>query len=90
MSIIMFIILGGLIGFIASRLMHRDEGIVASIAIGIVGSFIGSLIARIFDSSASYMSLTWASFLWSLIGAIILVAIMNSVSSRHHHTTMHH
>jgi len=90
MSIIMFIILGGLIGFLATRLMHRDEGIIASIVIGIVGSFIGSIIARIFSSSASYTSLTWASFLWSLIGAIIFVAILNSFSSRHHHSSMHH
>jgi uncharacterized membrane protein YeaQ/YmgE (transglycosylase-associated protein family) len=88
MSIIMFIILGGLVGIIATSLMHRREGIVSSILIGIVGSFIGSIIARIFDSSASYLSLSWGSFLWSLIGAIVLVAILNSFSHRGHHTTV--
>ncbi len=86
MSIIMFIILGAIVGWIASRLMGRDEGIMASILIGIVGSFIGSFIARIFTTSSPYLSLSWSGFFWSLIGAIILVALMNAFSHpRQHH-----
>jgi uncharacterized membrane protein YeaQ/YmgE (transglycosylase-associated protein family) len=88
MSIILFIILGGIIGLIATSLLHRREGLIGSIGIGIIGSFIGSFISRIFDSSSSYTSLTWSGFFWSLAGAIVLVAIMNGFSNSHrtHHT----
>jgi uncharacterized membrane protein YeaQ/YmgE (transglycosylase-associated protein family) len=81
----MFIILGGIVGWIASRLMGRDEGILASIVIGIVGSFIGSFIASMMTTSGSYLTLSWSGFIWSLIGAIILVALMNAFSGRRHH-----
>ena len=86
MSIIMFIIVGAIIGWIASRLMGREEGFLGSVVIGIVGSFIGSFIASLFRSSgSSYLSLSWSGFIWSLIGAIILVAILNAASSGRHH-----
>ena len=86
MSIIMFIILGGLIGWIAARLLGREEGIFMSILIGIVGSFIGSWVAQLFTSGTSYLSLSWSGFFWSLIGAIILVALLNAFSHpRQHH-----
>ena len=41
MSILVAIILGGLVGYIAARLLGRDEGILASVVIGVIGSFIG-------------------------------------------------
>jgi uncharacterized membrane protein YeaQ/YmgE (transglycosylase-associated protein family) len=85
MSIIAFIILGGLVGWVASRLMGRDEGILGSIVIGIIGSFIGSFVSRMFTSSQSYLTLSWSGIIWSLIGAIILVALMNAFTGRRHH-----
>jgi uncharacterized membrane protein YeaQ/YmgE (transglycosylase-associated protein family) len=90
MSIVLFIILGGIVGLIAIRLMHRHEGIMSSVIIGIIGSFIGSFIARIFDSSSSYTSLTWSGFLWSIIGAVVLVGIINAFSRSGRHTMQHH
>jgi len=86
----MFIIIGGIIGWIASRIAGRSEGILGSIVIGIVGAFIGSWIGSLFSSAGtSYTSMTWSGFIWSLIGAIILVAILNAFSGRRHHT-MHY
>ena len=85
MSIIVFIALGGMIGWLAARLMGRREGAIGSTLIGIIGSFIGSFIARLFNSS-SYLSVSWAGVIWSLIGAIILVAIINAAGRSRHHT----
>jgi uncharacterized membrane protein YeaQ/YmgE (transglycosylase-associated protein family) len=85
MSIIAFIILGGLVGWIASRIMGRNEGILGSIVIGIIGSFIGSFISSMLTNNQSYMTLGWSGIIWSLIGAIILVALMNAFSGRRHH-----
>jgi uncharacterized membrane protein YeaQ/YmgE (transglycosylase-associated protein family) len=87
MSIIVYIILGGLVGWIAAKLMGRDEGVFASIIIGIVGSFIGSFVSRLFTGADdSYLALDWSNLFWSLIGAVILVAIMNALSRPRHHT----
>lgn len=87
MTILTILIVGGLVGWLASRLMGRDEGIFASILIGIVGSFIGSFVSMLFTGSdRSYLAFSWTGIIWSLIGAVILVAIMNAMSSRRHHT----
>jgi uncharacterized membrane protein YeaQ/YmgE (transglycosylase-associated protein family) len=88
MSIIVAIILGGIVGWIASRLMHRDEGVLMSIVIGIVGSFIGSLISSLLTGTdRSFLAFSWSGLFWSLIGAVILVAILNAVN-RPRHTTI--
>jgi len=85
MSILIAIILGALVGWIASAIMGRDEGIIASIVIGVVGSIIGSFISMLFTGSdQSALALSWSSLLWSLVGAVILVAIMNAFSGRRH------
>jgi uncharacterized membrane protein YeaQ/YmgE (transglycosylase-associated protein family) len=87
MSIIVAIILGGLVGYIAARMMGREEGILASIVIGIIGSFLGSFISRLFTGSdQAFLSFSWMGLFWSFIGAVILVAIMNAMSHRHHPT----
>lgn len=86
MSIVVALIIGGIIGWLGAALTGRREGILGSIAIGIVGSLIGGLLASLFSSSMhSYASFTWSGFLWSLIGAIILSAILNTVQHHPHH-----
>lgn len=89
MSIVVFIILGGVVGWLASQLLGREEGVAGSIVIGVIGSFIGSLTSRLLTNDSSYLNLSWSGFLWSLIGAIVFVAILNLVSHpRHHHHTV--
>jgi uncharacterized membrane protein YeaQ/YmgE (transglycosylase-associated protein family) len=87
MSIIVAIILGGLVGWIAARLLGRDEGIVMSIIIGVIGSFIGSIISSFTTGSdKSFLAFSWMGLFWSLVGSVILVAIMNAVSHPRRHT----
>lgn len=86
MSIIVWLVLGGIVGWLAARLMGREEGVFASIIIGIIGSFIGGFISRLFTGSdQSFLAFSWVGLFWSLIGAIILVAILNALSGRRHH-----
>jgi uncharacterized membrane protein YeaQ/YmgE (transglycosylase-associated protein family) len=85
MSLLIAIILGGLIGWVAAAIMGRDEGVIVSIIIGIVGSVIGSFISMLFTGGdQAALALTWSGLLWSLVGAVILVAIMNAVQGRRH------
>jgi uncharacterized membrane protein YeaQ/YmgE (transglycosylase-associated protein family) len=79
MGIIMWLIVGGVIGWLASIIMRTDaqQGIFLNIAVGIVGAFIGGLILT--GGSINNVGLTLTSFLVSLLGAIVLLAIVNLV-----------
>ena len=86
MSIIVVLIVGGLVGYVAALMLGRHEGLLSSILIGIVGSFIGSLISTLFSGSdQSYLSFSWVGVFWSLVGSLVLVALMNAFSARSHH-----
>lgn len=87
MSILVAIILGGLVGYIAARLLGRDEGVLASIVIGIIGSFIGGFVSRLFTGSdQSFLAFSWMGLFWSVVGSLILVAILNAVHRPRHNT----
>jgi uncharacterized membrane protein YeaQ/YmgE (transglycosylase-associated protein family) len=78
---IWFIIMGGLIGWVASMIMKRDAqmGFFWNIVVGIIGSFIGnSLFAFIFGSGRIG---GWPpdlnGILAALIGAVVLLGVLN-------------
>ncbi len=79
MGLILWLIIGGVIGWIASMIMRTDaqQGIFLNIIVGIVGAFIGGLILS--GGSINSAPLTLTSFLVSLVGAVILLAIVNLV-----------
>lgn len=79
MGLILWLIVGGIIGWLASIVMRTDaqQGIILNIVVGIIGAFIGGLI--ITGGSINSAPLTLYSFLVSLLGAIILLAIVNLV-----------
>ncbi|KHA64111.1 MULTISPECIES: GlsB/YeaQ/YmgE family stress response membrane protein [Sphingomonas] len=79
MGIILWLIIGGVIGWIASMIMRTDaqQGIFLNIIVGIVGAFIGGLILS--GGSINSAPLTLTSFIVSLLGAIVLLAIVNLV-----------
>lgn len=77
MGIILWLIVGGLIGWVASMIMRTDaqQGIFLNIVVGIVGAFIGGLL---FGGSIN-AGITLYTVLASLVGAVILLAIVNLV-----------
>ena len=79
MGIILWLIIGGVIGWIASMIMRTDaqQGIFLNVVVGIVGAFIGGLI--ISGGNFGQTGLTIQSFLVSLLGAVILLAIVNLI-----------
>ncbi len=76
MGIIVWLIVGGIIGWLASIIMKTDaqQGILLNIVVGIVGAFIGGLI---FSGGSIGGGITLYSFLVSLLGAVVLLAIVN-------------
>lgn len=79
MGLIVWLIVGGVIGWLASIIMRTDaqQGIFLNIVVGIVGAFLGGLL--ISGGSINNAPLTISSFLVSLLGAVVLLAIVNLV-----------
>lgn len=79
MGFILWIVVGGVVGWLASILMRTDaqQGIFLNIIVGIVGAFIGGLILSGGSINTNPLNLT--SFLVSLLGAVILLAIVNVI-----------
>ncbi|KAF1688680.1 GlsB/YeaQ/YmgE family stress response membrane protein [Pseudoxanthomonas sp. SGNA-20] len=75
MGIIIWLIVGGIVGWLASLIMRRDaqQGILLNIIVGIVGAV---LAGWIFGGGINE-AITIRTFLFSLIGAVILLAIVN-------------
>jgi uncharacterized membrane protein YeaQ/YmgE (transglycosylase-associated protein family) len=83
MNFIAWLIVGGLIGWIASKIMNTDaqQGIVLNIVVGIVGAFLGGyLIAPMLGSGTiNQNDFSIMGLVTSLIGAVILLAIANLI-----------
>ena len=82
MGIIIAIIVGGVAGWLASLVMARDAsmGIFWNIVVGIVGALIGNwLIAPLLGFGGSIQSFNLPGFIIALLGAIILLAVVNLV-----------
>jgi len=84
MNIVIWLVVGGLIGWIASRIMNTDaqQGVVLNVVVGIIGAVLGGFLigpllgqGTINNNDFSPMGLVV-----SLIGAVILLAIVNLVT----------
>ncbi|MBY0520961.1 MAG: GlsB/YeaQ/YmgE family stress response membrane protein [Sphingomonas sp.] len=77
MGLIIWLVIGGVCGWLASIIMRTDgqQGLVLNVVVGIVGAFIASFL---FGGGINDV-ITVTTFVYSLIGAIILLAIVNLV-----------
>ncbi len=83
-SIVTWIIFGGIVGLIARFLLPgRDSmSLVATIVLGIVGSFVGGFLAQLlFNGNASVPPPT-AGWIGSIIGAIIALMVYRATQGR--------
>lgn len=76
-NIFIWLILGGISGWIASKIMKKDEemGAWMNILVGIIGAFIGGWLAGIFGLGPVTGLNLW-SFIISIIGAVLLLSIV--------------
>jgi uncharacterized membrane protein YeaQ/YmgE (transglycosylase-associated protein family) len=80
MGFIVWLIVGGIIGGLASLVMRTDaqQGIILNIVVGIIGAVIAGLIfggGNINNSNP----LDLTNILWSLLGALVLMAVVNLI-----------
>ncbi len=84
MTLILIIIVGGLIGWVASKVMGTDaqQGVLLNIVVGIVGAILGGFLARLLgitDTSIMSGDFSFSALLVSLLGAILLIWIVKMV-----------
>jgi uncharacterized membrane protein YeaQ/YmgE (transglycosylase-associated protein family) len=86
MNIIIWLVVGGLIGWVASLIMRTDaqQGVILNIVVGIVGALLsGWFLSPLFGlSTINQSNFSIPGLLISLLGAVILLAIVNFIRRR--------
>ncbi len=78
MDLIVWIIFGGLVGWIASMIMNTGGGLLWDIGVGIVGAVIGGFIMNLLGQSG-VGGFNLYSFLVAVLGACVLIAIVRAM-----------
>ncbi|RAK59105.1 GlsB/YeaQ/YmgE family stress response membrane protein [Phenylobacterium hankyongense] len=82
MSILAWIILGLVAGFIASKLVNRSGGsLVLDLVLGVVGSFVGGFLFTRFGA-AGVTGLNLYSILVATLGAVVVLFIYHALMGR--------
>ncbi len=76
-SLLLWLVIGGVVGWLAGLIMRDNNSTVVNIIVGIVGSFLGGLILS--RGNINNAPLTISTFLVSLLGAVVLLGIVNLV-----------
>ena len=84
MNLLLWIIFGGVAGWLASLLVGTEEGmgLVGNIIVGIIGAFIGGWVSDKIGMGGEpgvERPTSFVSFFWAVLGAVILLLLLNLV-----------
>lgn len=83
MGLIILIIIGGVIGWLASMVMRTDaqQGILLNVVVGIVGALLAGFILNPLIGGGNIMAGDYSasSLIVSFLGAVVLLAIVNLI-----------
>jgi uncharacterized membrane protein YeaQ/YmgE (transglycosylase-associated protein family) len=85
MGLLLTLLLGGLAGWLASLVMNRDaeQGVLLNIVVGVVGAFLANLLlAPLLGVEATLDQVTFWGFVMAVLGAVVLLAIVNLFTRR--------
>ena len=81
MNLIILLVVGGILGWVASLIMRTDgqQGIILNVVVGIVGALVAGFLLNPLIGGGNIMAgdLSISSILVSLLGAVVLLAIVN-------------
>ena len=79
MTILAWIVIGGIAGWLASILMRTDDsmGIPANIIVGILGALIGGWLMTLFGGP-TFTGFNFSSLIVALLGSVVLLAIVRA------------
>ena len=78
------LLIGGLAGWIAEKVMKSDMGIIRNIITGIIGSYIGAFLANALDIRLGELFSGWfvGNLIVAAVGAIVLLFVLKLVRGR--------
>jgi uncharacterized membrane protein YeaQ/YmgE (transglycosylase-associated protein family) len=82
MNLIIYLIFGAIVGFVASRIMRTDsqQGLLLDIVVGVVGAFIaGYFISPLLGVGTINDAITLPTLLVTLLGSVILLWIVKAI-----------
>lgn len=77
MGIILWIIFGAIVGWVASSIMGTSEGLMMDIVLGIVGAVVGGWLMSFFGGTG-ITGFNLYSFLVALLGAVVLIGVVRA------------
>ena len=79
MSILAWIVLGVVAGFIASKVVNKSgEGLIRDLILGVIGAFVGGWIMERFGE-AGVSGLNLYSLVVSVLGAIVVLVVFHTI-----------
>jgi len=83
MGILFFLLFGLVVGFIARAVMPGTQkmGFIATMVLGVVGSFLGGFLVSLVTSNR-VADLNTSGIIGSVVGALLLLALMGKISNR--------
>jgi uncharacterized membrane protein YeaQ/YmgE (transglycosylase-associated protein family) len=82
MSILSWIILGLIAGFIGSKIVDKQgQGFWLNIALGIIGALVGGFLFSLFGSSGVTGLNIW-SMIVAIVGSVVVLLIYNAMTGR--------
>ena len=84
MSIIAWIVLGAIAGYLAGFLVRGDEsmGVIGHIVLGIVGAIVGGFVAGLITGGDYITGINITTIIVATIGAVIAVVLYNALTGR--------
>jgi len=81
MYILLWLLFGAIVGWVASILMKQNHrmGLIANIVVGLIGSALGMWLMQVFGFGR-YDAFTIEGMLVSVGGAVILIALFNMIN----------
>jgi uncharacterized membrane protein YeaQ/YmgE (transglycosylase-associated protein family) len=82
MSILAWLVVGLVAGFIASKIVNKSgEGVLMDIVLGVIGAIVGGFIFNFFGHSAA-TGINLYSIFVAVIGSIVVLLIYHAVAGR--------
>jgi uncharacterized membrane protein YeaQ/YmgE (transglycosylase-associated protein family) len=85
MNILIYLIVAAVIGWVATEIRHDRSNLVLNIVVAVVGAFLaGYFLSPIFHVGTINQAISVPTMLVTLLGAVILLAIVHVFQRRRH------
>lgn len=78
MEIIIWIVFGAIVGWVASAIMGTNEGLIIDIVLGVVGALLGGWLMSLVGKGG-VTGFNLYSFLVAILGAVVLIAVARAL-----------